>query len=232
MPEPVTAITAGVTIFSGYMQSKAQKDAAATAAGAQTAAGQAAIAENRRQFERTQELLEPYTAAGERALADQEALLGLKGPQAQQEAIAAIETSPEFASFTRQGEEAILAQASATGGLRGGDVQGALSQFRPDLLNELINQRFARLGGIAGRGQTAAAGVGTAGIQTGMNIGNIQLGIGEAQAGQAIAGGQANIGLINALSQATGQITGGFINRGGVTIPRPTPHGPEDRGGF
>ncbi|WP_449405980.1 hypothetical protein [Massilia phosphatilytica] len=37
--------------------------------------------------------------------------------------------APRFQALQQQGNDAILANASATGGLRGGNVQGALGQF-------------------------------------------------------------------------------------------------------
>ncbi len=56
------------------------------------------------------------------------------GMEAQQGAISGLEGSPIFQALARQGEDAILQNASATGGLRGGNVQGALGQFRPAAL--------------------------------------------------------------------------------------------------
>lgn len=123
------------------------------------------------------------------------------GAQGQQQAINQFEQSPMFQSLARQGEEAILQNASATGGLRGGNVQGALAQFRPALLNQQLQQQFQNLSGISALGQASAAGVG-AGVQgAANNIGNLQM---------ANAGNQANAGLVgaNAYGQAFGQIGG------------------------
>jgi hypothetical protein len=58
----------------------------------------------------------------------------------------------------------------ATGGLRGGNVQAALGQFQPQLLAQLIDQQYSRLGGLTSIGQNAAAGVGNAGMSTGNSI--------------------------------------------------------------
>jgi hypothetical protein len=85
----------------------------------------------------------------------------------------------------QQGENAILQNASATGGLRGGNIQGALAQFRPALLNQALEQQYSRLGGMTQLGQRSAAGVGAAGMETGTNISNL-LG----QQGAALAGGE------------------------------------------
>ena len=85
----------------------------------------------------------------------------------------------------------MLQRASATGGLRGGNIQGALAQFRPQMLNSLIEQQYGRLGGMTALGQQSAAGVGAAGQQTGVNVANLLGQQGAAQAGGQIAQGKA-----------------------------------------
>ena len=167
---------------------QAAKDAAATQAGA---AGQG-IDEQRRQFDALVELMAPYVQAGTGAIGQQQALIGLSGPQAQQQAIAGFEQSPLFQAMTQQGENAILQNASATGGLRGGNVQAALSQFRPQALNALIEQQYGRLGGLAQLGQASAAGQGAQGMASASNIGNLFANQGAATAGGQIA--QGNVG--------------------------------------
>jgi hypothetical protein len=69
-----TAVVAG-SVITGVMASNAQSDAASTAAGAQTAASEASIAEQRRQFDAVQKLLAPYVGAGEGAIKGQQGLL-------------------------------------------------------------------------------------------------------------------------------------------------------------
>jgi hypothetical protein len=171
----------GATLVSGYMAGEAVEDAANIQAGS----AQAGIAEQRRQFEAARELLKPYTEAGVPALEAQQALIGLQGPEAERAAIQRIQGGETFQALTRQGENALLQQASATGGLRGGNIQGALAQFRPQLLSSLIEQQYGRLGGMTTLGQQSAAGVGGAGMQTGTNVANL-LG----QQGAALAGGE------------------------------------------
>lgn len=196
------------------------------AAGMQYRASMAGIEEQRRQFDRMVELmspyveagipaiegLQPYMEAGAPALEQQQALAGLLGPEAQQQAIAMLEQSPQMQSMIQQGENALLQQASATGGLRGGNTQAALAQFRPQLLSQLIEQQYGRLGGLTSIGQTAtqnlaslgqasAAGQASGGLQTASNIGNLLAQGGAAQAGGALARGQRN-------QQAFGDILG------------------------
>jgi hypothetical protein len=158
----------------------------------QAAASEKGIAEQRRQFDKLVELMSPYVSGGQQAYREQQALIGLQGPEAQQKAIAGFEESPIFQSLTKQGEQGILQSAAATGGLRGGNVQLALSQFRPQLLNSLIEQQYGRLGGLSSIGQSSAAGQATAGMTTGTNVANLLGNQGAAIAGGQIAAGNRN----------------------------------------
>jgi len=216
MPDPVTALVVGGTsLVSSYVQGEAAKSAAGTQAGA----AQAGISEQRTALDKLQALLQPYVdvggpgitglkpyaEAGAPAFEQQQALIGLRGPEAERAAIERITGGARFQEMAQQGEEALLSGASATGGLRGGNIQGALAQYRPALLSSLIEQQYGKLGGFAdiGRetqtnlakiGQASAAGVGAQGVTTATNVANL-LG----QQGQAIAGGQ--IGQAKAYGQ-------------------------------
>ena len=204
----VAAAVVGGTVVGGYMSSKAQSKAAGQAADAQERVSELGIEEQRRQFDAIQKMLAPFVNAGTGALSGQQDILGLSGAGAQQNAIGAIEKSPQFLALTQQGEEAILANASATGGLRGGNVQGALGQFRPQLLAQLIDQQYSRLGGLTQMGQASAAGVGSAGMQTGNNVTQLLGQQGAAQAGAALAAGNAKSQFINSGFNALGAFVG------------------------
>ena len=181
------------------------------AAGQQAGAAQAGIEEQRRQFESTRAALSPflqagtqslggfapYQQAGLQAFGQQQALAGLQGAESQRAAINQLAASPEFQALAQQGESAMLQNAAATGGLRGGNVQAALAQFRPAMLQRLIDQQLSRLGGFAGTGlaatqnlasmgQSAAAQQGQFGGVQAANIGNLLGQIGQAQAGGTI----------------------------------------------
>lgn len=185
------------------------EEAVGQASQAQQQSAQAGIDEQRRQFDAIQKLLQPYSEAGTGALAQQQALLGMGTPEAQQQAITALQNSPQFQALQQQGETAILQNAAATGGLRGGNVQAALAQFRPALLSGLIEQQYNRLGGLTAIGQNAAAGVGNAGMSTGSNIATL-LG----RQGQAQAGGI--LGQQGALTGGFGQAFGAIDRAGGL----------------
>ena len=207
MPDPVTGmIVAGSQLVGSSMQASAAGDAAA----AQGAASQAGIEEQRRQFDEMRKLLQPYTEAGLPALEQQQTLLGLKGPEAEQAAIARLTGGETFKALAQQGENALLQQASATGGLRGGNIQAALGQFRPQLLSSLIDQQYGRLGGMTSMGQASAAGVGSAGMQTGTNIANLLGQQGAAEAGGILGEAKAYGQLFN----LPGQFVGAQIGAG------------------
>ena len=199
MPNPVVAI-AGSSVLGSITQSRA----ASKAAGAQTQAAEMGIEEQRRQFDEIQRLLAPYVQAGQPAIAGMQNLIGLGGAEAQQQAISGIEQSPLFQALTRQGEEAILQRASATGGLRGGNVQAALAQFRPQMLQQALEQQYSRLGGLTSLGQQSAARVGTAGMETGVNVGNLLQQQGAARAGGALG----SAAPFAQLAQIPGQLAG------------------------
>ena len=194
----------GATLVSGYMQGEAAKDAASTQAGA----SQAGIEEQRRQFDVVQKLLEPYVTGGTEAFKLQQALVGVQGPEAQRAAISAIEQGPAFQALTEQGENALLQRASATGGLRGGNVQAALAQFRPQILSQLIEQQYGQLGGLAKFGQASAAGTGAAAQETGANVAQLLAAQGAATAGGQMAAGKAFASIPSAISGGLGIFSG------------------------
>jgi len=224
MPNPVVAIAS-----SAVLGSATQSRAASKAAGAQERAAEMGVEEQRRQFDEIQKLLAPYVGAGQQAISgfqpfqqagaqafeQQQALAGLRGPEAQQAAIAQIEQSPFLQAQIRQGEEAMLQRASATGGLRGGNIQAALAQFRPQMLQQAIEQQYGRLGGFAGTGlgvteqlyrggQASAANQASAAGTMGANVANLLGQQGAAQAGGALGRGAA----FGQLFQVPGQLAG------------------------
>lgn len=205
MPDPVTAIIGGVsTVAGGAMQSRAAKKAGAS----QERAAEMGIEEQRAARLATEKLMAPYVAAGTGSLEQQQAILGLLGPEAQQQAYSSIEQGPLFQSLVKQGEEGILQTASATGGLRGGNIQAALGQFRPQMLQNMIQSQYQNLAGLTSLGQASAAGQAGFGQSTASNIGNLYGQIGQAQAGAALGQGQAWGNVLNAPMQLAGMASG------------------------
>ena len=156
--------------------------------------GSSQSAAARAQAREMQRILGPYTNAGAAALGQMQGLLGMGTPEEQAAMIAEIAGGPEMQALIEQGENAMLQNAAATGGLRGGNLQGALAKFRPQVLSQLINQRMAQLGGLAGMGQQAATTLGT--------------GLGSAGAAGALARGGMWNALPNALMGGLGLYSG------------------------
>lgn len=201
---------AAITVVGGLASADAQRSAGNKAADKDIRAQQLAIDEQKRQFDAIQKLLSPFVTGGTSAFAAQGDLAGLNGPAKQKAAIDAIQASPQFGAMLKQGNDNILAQASATGGLRGGNTKAAIGQFAPNLLTQLITQQYERLGGLSALGQNAAAMTGNAGMHSGDAISQLLQQQGAAGAGAALSAGRANSTLINGAAGALGQIVGGF----------------------
>ena len=138
---------------------------------------------------------------------------GMSADQAQQAAIEKIKNGSQFNELAAQGEYGILANAAATGGLRGGDTQGALAQFRPAMLQRLIEQQLQALGGIAANGQSAAGGLRTAAQNPGGQVISALGDKGAAQAGASIATGRATSGFLTGLGSTAGDLAGAWAQR-------------------
>lgn len=204
----VAAAVAGAAIVGGVASADAQRKAGNKAADAQMASADKGIAEQQRQFDAIQELLKPYVTAGTGALTGQQNLLGLNGNDAQQQAITALQSSPQFTSMLKQGETSILQNASATGGLRGGNTQSALAQFSPALLAATINDQYAKLGGISSMGLGAATQTGNFGQAASNNVTQLLQQQGAAQAGAYLNQGKQTANMWNAASNAIGSYFG------------------------
>lgn len=198
-----------VSDFVGSITGAKQAAQAGQVAGqVQAQASEAGITETRRQFDTLVQLMAPFVTAGAQSLQAQQNLVGLGTPGAQAGAIAGLEASPEFRALMQQGETAILQNAAATGGLRGGNTQAALAQFRPALLSQLIEQQYGRLGGITQLGQASAAGQASAGMQSGQNIANLLAQQGAAQAGGILAAGGKQAQIFGDVMQTAGAVKG------------------------
>lgn len=189
------AITASVVV--GAVGASQASGAARDAAAAQQAASASAAAEQRRQFDISQEQAEPFRQAGLTALEQQQALLGLSGTEAQQAALQAFQESPGQAFLRERGEQSLLRSSAAIGGLGGGNVRSALQQQGIGFAQQDLQNQLARLGGIAGQGQTVTSNIAQLGAGTSANIGNLLQ-----------AGGQAQASGILGAQQARGQFLG------------------------
>ena len=169
----------------------------------------------------------PWLQAGQSALGGIEDLLGLSGAGAQGSAIEALRGSPLFASLFDRGQEAILQNASATGGLRGGNTNVDLADFGRDTLAQVIQNQMANLGGLSGTGVGTAQNLGALGANNASNIANLLQQGGAAQAGGILAKGSRDRTAFNDAMSIASMFAGfgGFGGGGGGEGISVTPMG-------
>lgn len=177
------------SFIGSFLGGKAAASASKKATKAQVEAANKAIAEQQRQFDLTRSDYAPYLAAGTTGLGQLGDLIGTGGAEKQQSAIDALKASPFYQSLYRTGEEAVLQNASATGGLRGGNTQRSLADFGSDTLMQTIQQQLSSLGGLAGMGVGATGAVANFGANKANAIGAQYGNIGNAQASGYLARG-------------------------------------------
>lgn len=192
-------------IFDGGKKAKAAKQAA----DAQVAAAQHGIDSITAQNQLTQQNLAPYIGAGGKAVGAESDLLGLNGGDPQDASIKALQESPLYKSLFQTGQNTVLANASATGGLRGGNIQSSLANFGSNTLATVIQQQLQNLGGLAGQGQNAALGGGQLGLGASNSIADLFTNQGSAQAGGILGKLQGHIqqdqgveGIASSIAQA------------------------------
>lgn len=123
-------------------------------------AAMAGLNETKRQFDLTRADFASEQKLGEDAIGGFRGLLGLDGVEAQAAAIEGLRSSPLYTSLMDNGRDAILANASATGGLRGGNTQDFLSRQASDTLSDVIRQQLGDYGGAIGIGMGSDEAIG------------------------------------------------------------------------
>jgi hypothetical protein len=189
-------------IFGGGAQKKASRRAEeaerlANARGLETIANQ---------IGQTRELYRPATdqlAPTMQALA---AMLGLNGQDAQRLSIDGLQDSPEMAAYLRAGEEGLLAEGSATGELRGGNIRDAMMRFRGDTLARMIGEQYNRLGGMAGLSLGGVNSVSGFGAQAAENTAGLQTRDGQIRANGLLTRGGINAGIWNNIGGSLDQM--------------------------
>ncbi|MEZ7524005.1 hypothetical protein [Burkholderia vietnamiensis] len=262
MTAAITAAVVGGGALIG--SSLINSNSASSAADTQASAAQAGIDEQKYQFDKIQGLLVPYVNMGynsingyQNALTGYQTgidtynknvgqysstlgqlnnLTGANGTKAQQTAINGLKSNPMYTSAMQLGQQAILANASATGGLRGGNTIASLGYLPGQVLSNVMGSQIGNLGtslnatsgllnantgalnayanyaGLNGNllslGENAAAMTGNAGLTTGNNITNLLGQAGAAQAGGTLGTSNAITSGLNGFSSLLGSSTG------------------------
>lgn len=144
-------------------------------------------------YEQMRQDLMPYMNLGNSALPMLQSLMGL-GPGGMSGALSTLQNYPGYQWAVGQGQQALDRSAASRGlELSGGQLKDT-EAYGQGMADQLFGTYFGQLSGLAGMGENAAAGVGSAGVQTGQGMAATQM-----QAGNAWAGG---------LSGASNQIGG------------------------
>jgi hypothetical protein len=141
-------------------------------------------------------------------------VLGLNGQAGNNAAMTALQGTPGYQFQLQQGDNAINAQAAATGMNNSGNQLKSLSDYNQGLAGTTYNNYVSQLQPYLGYSQGAAAGIG--GLYSGLgnnlntsfgNQGNAAYG---AQTSIGNANANANLAGLNASANSLGAITGGI----------------------
>lgn len=191
---------------------------ASSAASKQEKAANQATNAQLEMFHETQKNLAPFVGAGPNALANLTAGIGSPsqpGPFSAPFNPQNLANTPGYQFALQQGEQAITDQASATGGIGGGNTLKALMSYGTGLASQTYQQQFEdylaqqqnafqQAYNLASLSENAAAGQGSIAEQTGANIANTITG-----AGNAAAAG--TVGATNAITGGIGNLSSNFL---------------------
>lgn len=110
-------------------------------------------------FGKVTDMLAPYTTNGGNASNALATLLGIGGGDTGG-AIDALKDSPLYKSLFHNGQETVLQNAAATGGLRGGNTEHSLFNLGTDTLAKVYQSMMDNLSGVANLGAKTGLGYG------------------------------------------------------------------------
>lgn len=174
-------------------------------------------------FNQTEANEAPYLTAGGNALTALQNGLGIGGGNTSGVGslnapftMGQFQNSPGYQFQLQQGENAVLNNASATGGVNSGNTLKALTGYGQGVANQdywnaynayvnAQNQKFGQLQTVAGSGQNAAGNLGALGTQVGASVGNNIVGAGNASAAGQVGSANAIAGGINNTTSSLSQ---------------------------
>lgn len=203
------------SLVGGLLGGGAEKKASKKATQQQIDALNKAIAEQQRQFDLTRSDLAPAREALGPSVGGIEDLLGLNGNDKAQSSIEALKNSPVYKSLYDNGLEAVLQNASATGGIRGGNTQDGLAHFGGDTLSSTIADQLSRLGGLASLGLGGTESGAALGAHTADAVSGFLTQQGQARASGTLARGGITAGMWNNVGSFLDQAASAFMPGGG-----------------
>lgn len=208
---------------------KSQRDAIKDATAAQTAAGQEAIQLQRETTEQARQDLQPFREFGQRQIYGLQGAFNQPIAQFQFDDPSTIADDPLFNTLFGEAERAITARNAAAGKLNSGDtlkdLTNASMAIGADIFNQNQNRKLQQFGVNQGavdnrvnqlfnaliQGQNAAAGQGTATLQSGNNMADLLTQIGNVQGSGAIGQANARVGGINNIVGLATKAAGAFL---------------------
>lgn len=191
-------IAAGVAAaYGAYEQSQGAKEAGK----ASQRASDAAIAEQQAARAQYQTNIEPYLGVGGSAVGN---LMRLQGGDT-----TAFTQDPGYQFALNQALESVKARGAAGGNYGGGGTTSDLLRTATGLASQQYGDFFNRQYNLAGLGQNAAAGAGTAGMNTASNIGSLLTSNAQNQGNAAINSANAWSNFGSQLGQLGGYASGG-----------------------
>lgn len=151
----------------------------------------------------------PYTSNGALAINQEGDILGLHGNDAQSSAISGVQDSPLFKSIFNTGQNSVLSAASATGGLRGGNVNEALAENGENSFATTLQNLLTQLGGISGQGLTATGQLANFGAGTAAGVAGLDTQSGSANAGEILGKQSVDNNTISQLQKIIASAMGG-----------------------
>ncbi|MEW7122189.1 DNA transfer protein p32 [Acinetobacter nosocomialis] len=202
--------------------SNKQTKAAQEASNQQYEATKYATDQQKQMFDEVRKDQQPYMQAGYDALKQLMGGMGQNGQFMQAYNGQDIYNDPSYKFRLNQGLDAVQSGAAAQGGLLSGATQKALNDYAQNFASQEYQNahnrynadqtnQYNRLSNLVGLGQSAAAGVGNAGMQTGQAIANNTMAGANAQAAGTIAAGNKTANNFNNLLGIGTAVAGMFI---------------------
>lgn len=201
MPWGYAAVAVG-SIIAADKQAGAGEKGAST----QARASREATEENRRQFDITQQNLQPWLKAGSAALDKQNAFLNGDW--------SGFYNSPDYKFATEQGFKGLDAGAAARGNLWGGGADADRIALGQGLATQYANNFWNRLSGLSGTGQNTATQLGQFGQAYGQQFGQNAMNAANARASSYANSANAWGNAANQLGSLAGQYYGQRQNNG------------------